>query len=221
VVPAQATGSPPVMVPQWRVGSCRSPDERWRTSPRKPLRMVGSRREALSRVGKEGGAIQYRNGYWNTWFAHDEAQIPRYAGWASRPDPAVPKEPRPTRCSPHPLERDHVRQPNPTAEFLDVPGHLRRCAQRRGKPLQTRRALIGRNPRLIRQGRVPNYQCVNAVILEPRPVVKDETLYWMATITNADKGVNQTVMVNETGEVTVLETYEDVAPSRARTPARP
>ena len=35
----------------------------------------------------------------------------------------------------------------------------------------------------------------------------------MATITNADKaGVNQTVMVNasEQGEVTVLETYEDV-----------
>jgi hypothetical protein len=35
----------------------------------------------------------------------------------------------------------------------------------------------------------------------------------MATITNADKaGVNQTIMVNasEQGEVTVLETYEDV-----------
>jgi hypothetical protein len=51
------------------------------------------------------------------------------------------------------------------------------------------------------------------VILEPRPVVKDGTLYWMATITNADRaGVNQTVMVNasEQGEVTVLETYEDV-----------
>lgn len=60
----------------------------------------------------------------------------------------------------------------------------------------------------------PNYQWgQNAVILEPRPVVKDENLYWMATITNADKaGVNQTVMVNasEQGEVTVLETYEDV-----------
>jgi hypothetical protein len=44
-------------------------------------------------------------------------------------------------------------------------------------------------------------------------VVKNKTLYWMATITNADRaGVNQTVMVNasEQGEVTVLETYEDV-----------
>lgn len=76
-------------------------------------------------------------------------------------------------------------------------------------------ALIGVNKGLdYAKATFPNYQWgQNAVILEPRPVVKDETLYWMATITNADKaGVNQTVMVNasEQGEVTVLETYEDV-----------
>ena len=76
-------------------------------------------------------------------------------------------------------------------------------------------ALIGVNKALdYAQATFPNYQWgQNAVILEPRPVVKDKTLYWMATITNADKaGVNQTVMVNasEQGKVTVLETYEDV-----------
>jgi hypothetical protein len=76
-------------------------------------------------------------------------------------------------------------------------------------------ALIGVNKALdYAKAAFPNYQWgLNAVILEPRPVVKDETLYWMATITNADRaGVNQTVMVNasEQGEVTVLETYEDV-----------
>jgi hypothetical protein len=76
-------------------------------------------------------------------------------------------------------------------------------------------ALIGVNKALdYAKATFPNYQWgLNAVILEPRPVVKNKTLYWMATITNADKaGVNQTVMVNasEQGEVTVLETYEDV-----------
>ena len=76
-------------------------------------------------------------------------------------------------------------------------------------------ALIGVNKALdYAKATFPNYQWgLNAVILEPRPVVKDQTLYWMATITNADNaGVNQTVMVNasEQGEVTVLETYEDV-----------
>ena len=76
-------------------------------------------------------------------------------------------------------------------------------------------ALIGVNKALnYAKATFPNYQWgQNAVILEPRPVIKDENLYWMATITNADKaGVNQTVMVNasEQGEVTVLETYEDV-----------
>jgi hypothetical protein len=76
-------------------------------------------------------------------------------------------------------------------------------------------ALIGVNKALdYAKAAFPNYQWgLNAVILEPRPVVKDKTLYWMATITNADKaGVNQTVMVNASkqGEVTVLETYEDV-----------
>ena len=76
-------------------------------------------------------------------------------------------------------------------------------------------ALIGVNKALdYAKATFPNYQWgLNAVILEPRPVVKDKTLYWMATITNADKaGVNQTAMVNasEQGEVTVLETYEDV-----------
>ena len=76
-------------------------------------------------------------------------------------------------------------------------------------------ALIGVNKALdYAKAAFPNYQWgINAVILEPRPVVKNKTLYWMATITNADKaGVNQTVMVNasEQGEVTVLETYEDV-----------
>ena len=80
---------------------------------------------------------------------------------------------------------------------------------------ETGSALIGVNKALdYAKATFPNYQWGrNAVILEPRPVVKDKNLYWMATITNADKaGVNQTVMVNasEQGEVTVLETYDDV-----------
>jgi len=68
---------------------------------------------------------------------------------------------------------------------------IRRCPQRRGNLLQTRRGqrLIRVNKALdYAKAAFPNYQWgVNAVILEPRPVVKDETLYWMATITNADK----------------------------------
>ena len=76
-------------------------------------------------------------------------------------------------------------------------------------------ALIGVNKGLdYARATFPNYQWGrNAILLEPRPVIKGETLYWMATITNADTaGVNKTVMVNsaEQGEVTVLESYEDV-----------
>lgn len=80
---------------------------------------------------------------------------------------------------------------------------------------ETGSALIGVNKALdYAKATFPNYQWGrNAVLLEPRPIVKEESLYWMATITNADKaGVNQTIMVNasEQGEVTVLETYNDV-----------
>jgi len=106
------------------------------------------------------------------------------------------------------LERDPMVLGSRTLRSeLDVPGHLRRCPQRRGNLLQTRRG-----QRLIR---------VNKASTTPRPRSQlpvrgasysnpgpwsDETLYWMATITNAD-GVNQTVMVNasEQGEVTVLD----------------
>jgi hypothetical protein len=59
--------------------------------------------------------------------------------------------------------------------------------------------LIGVNKGLdYARATFPNYQWGrNAILLEPRPIIKDETLYWMATITNADTaGVNKTVMVN-------------------------
>jgi hypothetical protein len=180
--------------------------------------------EQLAR--KVGDVWKYRNGYWNTWFAHeDEAQIPQIN---------PPEEQAAPGDQPATLEGTSTNQMPfliPTEEgpewFLAAEPYGRSFSMSQGiyvdahsgevtyfKP-DTGSALIGVNKALdYAQATFPNYQWgQNAVILEPRPVVKDKTLYWMATITNADKaGVNQTVMVNASkqGEVTVLETYEDV-----------
>ena len=232
VVPYISYGfSFPVMVPQWGGVLVVHPDgEVENLSPEEAIkdgRFEGERLYPEQLARKVGDVWKYRNGYWNTWFAHeDEAQIPQIdaSGEQAAPDQAARysrREPRPTRCpfsSPRERDPNGSRQPNLTAGVSPCIGAIYVDAHSGEvtyfKP-DTGSALIGVNKALdYAKATFPNYQWgVNAVILEPRPVVKDETLYWMATITNADTaGVNKTVMVNasEQGEVTVLETYEDV-----------
>jgi hypothetical protein len=220
----------PVMVPRWGGVLVVHPDgEVENLSPEEAVRdgrFEGERLYPEQLARRVGDVWKYRNGYWNTWFAHEnEAQIPQIDASgqqaASDPQPAT-------------LEGTSANQMPfliPTGEgpqwFSAAEPYGGSFSMYRGiyvdahsgevtyfKP-DTGSALIGVNKALdYAKATFPNYQWgVNAVILEPRPVVKDKTLYWMATITNADTaGVNQTVMVNasEQGEVTVLETYEDV-----------
>jgi len=220
----------PVMVPKWGGVLVVHPDgEIENLSPEEAIkdgRFEGERLYPEQLAKKVGDVWKYRNGYWNTWFAHeDEAQIPQIN---------PPEEQNVPDDQPATLQGSSTNQMPfliPTEEgpewFLAAEPYGRSFSMYQGiyvdahsgevtyfKP-DTGSALIGVNKALdYAQATFPNYQWgQNAVILEPRPVVKDETLYWMATITNADKaGVNQTVMVNasEQGEVTVLETYEDV-----------
>jgi hypothetical protein len=219
----------PVMVPRWGGVLVVHPDgEVENLSPEEAIqddRFEGERLYPEQLARKVGDVWKYRNGYWNTWFAHeDEARIPQI----SPPEEAVPDQ------QPATLEGSSTNQMPfliPTADgpqwFSAAEPYGRSFSMYRGiyvdahsgevtyfKP-DTGSALIGVNKALdYAKATFPNYQWgQNAVILEPRPVVKDKTLYWMATITNADNaGVNQSVMVNasEQGEVTVLETYEDV-----------
>ncbi len=231
VVPYISYGfSFPVMVPRWGGVLVVHPDgEIENLSPEeatKDGRFEGERLYPEQLARNVGDVWKYRNGYWNTWFAHkDEAQIPQIdaSGGQAAPDQ-----------QPASLQETSTNQMPfliPTGEgpqwFSAAEPYGRSFSLYRGiyvdahsgevtyfKP-ETGSALIGVNKALdYAKATFPNYQWgVNAVILEPRPVVKDKTLYWMATITNADTaGVNQTVMVNasEQGEVTVLETYEDV-----------
>jgi hypothetical protein len=231
VVPYISYGfSFPVMVPRWGGVLVVHPDgEIENLSPEeatKDGRFEGERLYPEQLARKVGDVWKYRNGYWNTWFAHkDEAQIPQIdaSGEQAAPDQ-----------QPATLQGTSTNQMPfliPTGEgpqwFSAAEPYGRSFSLYRGiyvdahsgdvtyfKP-DTGSALIGVNKALdYAKATFPNYQWgLNAVILEPRPVVKDKTLYWMATITNADTaGVNQTVMVNasEQGEVTVLETYEDV-----------
>jgi hypothetical protein len=221
----------PVMVPRWGGVLVVHPDgEVENLSPEEAIkdsRFEGERLypEQLARM--VGDVWKYRKGYWNTWFAHeDEAQIPQID--APEGQNTLDEQPAP----PPGTSTNQMPFLIPTGEgpqwFSAAEPYGRSFSMYRGiyadahsgevtyfKP-DTGSALIGVNKALdYAKATFPNYQWgLNAVILEPRPVVKDETLYWMATITNADKaGVNQTVMVNasEQGEVTVLETYEEVA----------
>ena len=220
----------PVMVPKWGGVLVVHPDgEVENLSPEEAVRdgrFEGERLYPEELARRVGDVWKYRNGYWNTWFAHEnEAQIPQIdaSGQQAAADPQSAT-----------LEGTSANQMPfliPTGDgpqwFLAAEPYGRSFSMYQGiyvdahsgeinyfKP-DTGSALIGVNKALdYAKATFPNYQWgLNAVILEPRPVVKDKTLYWMATITNADTaGVNQTVMVNasEQGEVTVLETYEDV-----------
>ncbi len=220
----------PVMVPRWGGVLVVHPDgEVENLSPEEAIRderFEGERLYPEELARKVGDVWKYRNGYWNTWFAHeDEARIPQIS---------PPEEGSAPDGQPASLQGTFTNQMPfliPTEDgpqwFSAAEPYGRSFSMYRGiyvdahsgevtyfKP-DTGSALIGVNKALdYAKATFPNYQWgENAVILEPRPVVKDRTLYWMATITNADKaGVNQTVMVNasEQGEVTVLETYEDV-----------
>src|SRR5829696_6999091 len=221
----------PVMVPQWGGVLVVHPDgEVENLSPEEAIRdgrFEGERLYPEQLARRVGDVWKYRSGYWNTWFAHEnEAQIPQIdaSGGQAAPDqqPATLQGTStnqmpfliPTEVGPQWfLAAEPYGRSFSMYQGIYVDGHSGKVTY--FKP-DTGSALIGVNKALdYAQATFPNYQWgQNAVILEPRPIVKDETLYWMATITNADKaGVNQTVMVNasEQGEVTVLETYEDVA----------
>ncbi len=215
----------PVMVPKWGGVLVVHPDgEIENLSPQEAIqdgRFEGERLYPEQLARKVGDVWKYRNGYWNTWFAHeDEAQIPQIntpedqnaaslEGTSTNQMPfLIPTEEGPQWF----LAAEPYGRSFSMYQGIYVDGHSGEVKY--FKP-DSGSALIGVNKALdYAKATFPNYQWgLNAVILEPRPVVKDETLYWMATITNADKaGVNQTVMVNasEQGEVTVLETYEDV-----------
>src|SRR5918993_5405547 len=220
----------PVMIPQWGGVMVVHPDgDIEDLSPEEAIndgRFEGERLYPEQLARKVGDVWKYRNGYWNTWFAHkNEAQIPQIS--PPEEQDAVDQQPATLQSSstnqmPFLIPTSGGPQWFLAAEpyggsfsmyqGIYVDGHSGEVSYFRP---DTGSALIGVNKALdYAQATFPNYQWgQNAVILEPRPIVKDETLYWMATITNADKaGVNQTVMVNasEQGEVTVLETYEDV-----------
>ena len=219
----------PVMVPQWGGVMVVHPDgETEKLTPEEATndeRFKGERLYPEQLARKVGDVWKYRNGYWNTWFAHeDEAVIPRINASEEPPSEASSTLDQATSTGQMPFLI-------PTQEgpqwFLAAEPYGRSFSMYRAiyvnahsgeinffKP-ETGSALIGVNKALdYAKATFPNYQWgQNAVILEPRPIIKDENLYWMTTITNADKaGVNQTIMVNasEQGEVTVLETYDDV-----------
>ena len=218
----------PVMVPKWGGVTVVHPDgETEKLTPEEAVndeRFEGERLYPEQLARKVGDVWKYRNGYWNTWFEHeDEATIPQI----NAPDEAPPANlDEATSTSTNQMPFLIPTQEGPQW-FLAAEPYGRSFSMYRAiyinahsgeitffKP-DTGSALIGVNKALdYAKATFPNYQWgQNAVILEPRPVVKDENLYWMTTITNADKaGVNQTIMVNasEQGEVTVLETYEDV-----------
>jgi hypothetical protein len=220
----------PVMVPRWGGVLVVHPDgEIENLSPEEAIkdgRFEGERLYPEQLARKVGDVWKYRNGYWNTWFAHkNEAQIPQIS--PPEEQVALDQQPAtrqgtstnqmpfliPTRGGPQWfLAAEPYGGSFSMYQGIYVDGHSGEVSYFRP---DTGSALIGVNKALdYAQATFPNYQWgQNAVILEPRPVVKDKTLYWMATITNADRaGVNQTVMVNasEQGKVTVLETYEDV-----------
>ncbi len=221
------TFSFPVMVPQWGGVMLVHPDGQVeRLTPEEAVedpRLEGERLYPEQLARKVGDVWKYRNGYWNTWFAHeDEAVIPRIDTEGA----TAPEEDFAAGASTNQMPFLIPTQDGPQW-FLAAEPYGRSFSMYRGIYIDahngevnyyrpdTGSAMIGVNKGLdYAKATFPNYQWGrNAVILEPRPIVKDENLYWMATITNANKaGVNQTVMVNasEQGEVTVLDSYQDV-----------
>jgi hypothetical protein len=227
----------PVMIPQWGGVMVVHPDgEVEDLSPEEATtdgRFEGERLYPEQLARKVGDVWKYRNGYWNTWSAHeDEAVIPEI-GATDEDNGSAGKEAKKSTgaSSANQVSTNQMPFLIPTEEgpqwFLAAEPYGSSFSMYRAIYINahdgevayfrpdTGSALIGVNKALdYARATFPNYQWGrNAILLEPRPIVKDETLYWMATITNADTaGVNKTVMVNsaEQGEVTVLESYEDV-----------
>ena len=227
----------PVMIPQWGGVMVVHPDgEIEDLSPEEAItdgRFKGERLYPEQLARKVGDVWKYRNGYWNTWSAHeDEAVIPTI-GATDEDNSSGGKEAknRSGTSSANQVSTNQMPFLIPTEEgpqwFLAAEPYGGSFSMYRAIYINahdgevtyfrpdTGSALIGVNKGLdYARATFPNYQWGrNAILLEPRPIIKDETLYWMATITNADTaGVNKTVMVNsaEQGEVTVLESYEDV-----------
>ncbi len=226
----------PVMVPQWGGVMVVHPDgDIEDLSPEEAIndgRFEGERLYPEQLARKVGDVWKYRNGYWNTWFAHeDEAIIPEIGGTdevnssggkAAKGSGGSSANRVSTNQMPFLIPTEEGPQWFLAAEPYGSSFSLYRAIYINAHNGQvtyfrpdTGSALIGVNKALdYARATFPNYQWGrNAILLEPRPIIKDETLYWMATITNADTaGVNKTVMVNsaEQGEVTVLESYEQV-----------
>jgi hypothetical protein len=226
----------PVMVPQWGGVMVVHPDgEIEDLSPEEAIadeRFEGERLYPEQLARKVGDVWKYRNGYWNTWSAHeDEAIIPEIGATEEAGSSGGAQEKGSKGGSANQVSTNQMPFLIPTEEgpqwFLAAEPYGGSFSMYRAIYINahdgevtyfrpdTGSALIGVNKGLdYARATFPNYQWGrNAILLEPRPIVKDETLYWMATITNADTaGVNKTVMVNsaEQGEVTVLESYEDV-----------
>ncbi|MGB3682936.1 MAG: hypothetical protein WA990_10680 [Rubrobacteraceae bacterium] len=219
----------PVMVPKWGGVMVVHPDgETEKLTPEEAIsdeRFEGERLYPEQLARKVGNVWKYRNGYWNTWFAHeDEATIPQINASAEPPsqEPSALNQATSTGQMPFLIPTQKGPQWFLAAEPFGQSFSMYRAIYVDAHSGEityfdpgTGSSLIGVNKALdYAKATFPNYQWgQNAVILEPRPVIKDENLYWMATITNADKaGVNQTVMVNASkqGEVTVLENYSDV-----------
>ena len=228
----------PVMIPQWGGVMVVHPDgEVEDLSPEEAIndgRFEGERLYPEQLARKVGDVWKYRNGYWNTWSAHeDEAVIPEIGATDEVNSSGGKGAKKSSGASSTNQASTNNQMPFliPTEEgpqwFLAAEPYGGSFSLYRAIYINahdgevtyfrpdTGSALIGVNKGLdYARATFPNYQWGrNAILLEPRPVIKDETLYWMATITNADTaGVNKTVMVNsaEQGEVTVLESYEDV-----------
>ncbi|HZY56327.1 MAG TPA: hypothetical protein VFE09_00860, partial [Rubrobacteraceae bacterium] len=221
----------PVMVPRWGGVMVVHPDgDIEDLSPEEAIkdgRFEGERLYPERLARKVGDVWKYRNGYWNTWFTHeDEAVIPEIGAPEETSSPGGRSTNQPGGGSTNQMPFLIPTEENPQW-FLAAEPYGSSFSMYRAiyvnahdgevtyfKP-DTGSALIGVNKALdYAKATFPNYQWGrNAILLEPRPIIKDETLYWMATITNADKaGVNKTVMINSAkqGEVTVLESYEDV-----------
>ncbi len=226
----------PVMVPQWGGVMVVHPGgDIEDLSPEEAIsdgRFEGERLYPEQLARKVGDVWKYRNGYWNTWFAHeDEAIIPEIGGTDGANSSGSKAVKSSGGSSANQVFTNQMPFLIPTEEgpqwFLAAEPYGSSFSLYRAiyvnahngevtyfRP-DTGSALIGVNKALdYARATFPNYQWGrNAILLEPRPIIKDETLYWMATITNADTaGVSKTVMVNSAkqGEVTVLESYEQV-----------
>src|ERR671921_110802 len=226
----------PVMVPQWGGVMVVHPDgEIEDLSPEEAItdgRFEGERLYPEQLARKVGDVWKYRNGYWNTWSAHeDEAVIPEI-GATDQVNSSGDKAAKSSGdSSANQVSTNQMPFLIPTEEgpqwFLAAEPYGGSFSMYRAIYINahdgevtyfrpdTGSALIGVNKGLdYARATFPNYQWGrNAILLEPRPVIKGETLYWMATITNADTaGGDKNPMLESApqGEVTVLDSYEDV-----------